>query len=192
MSATHAHSLETWNLYRADVFLHVVRSEVLISRHPPPWISKKQPNAVSFEGIVAENWKKWLQALKIYLTASGIGMKTDEVKVATLLHVGGEQLIAVYNAFSWNESGDQAGDDQKFDKVVAKFAKYCEPRKNITYLRYQVFTRAQGASESVDQFMTELHNKAKQCEFGGLQDSLIRDRLICCLMSSGDFYGRVI
>ena len=65
---------------------------------------------------------------------SGIATKTDDVKIAALLHIGGKQLISVYNAMKWYEDGDEEGDDKKHEKVVAKFQKYCEPRKNLTYL----------------------------------------------------------
>ena len=34
-------------------------------------------------------------------------------------------------------------------------------------------------TESVNHFVTELRNRAKKCELGQLEDSLICDRLIC-------------
>ncbi len=40
------------------------------------------------------------------------------------------------------------------------------------------FTRVQGKSESINAYMTDLKNKAKDCEFGQLTDSLIRDRIV--------------
>ncbi len=139
----------------------------------------KPPSEMQWEGNVAENWRKWYQVLTIYYTASGIATKTDAVKIAALLHIGGEQLISVYNAMKWDEDGDVEGDDKKYEKVVAKFQKYCEPRKNLTYLRYQFFTRAQSESETVENLVTDLRNKARDCEFGALEESLIKDRLIC-------------
>ena len=41
------------------------------------------------------------------------------------------------------------------------------------------FTRVQGKSESIDAYVTDLKNKAKDCEFGTLTDSLIRDCIVC-------------
>lgn len=37
----------------------------------------------------------------------------------------------------------------------------------------------QGKSESIDAYVTDLKNKAKDCEFGQLTDLLIRDRIVC-------------
>ena len=75
---------------------------------------------MEWEGNVAENWKKWHQELKIYFTATGIAAKTDDVKIASLLHIGGEQCIAVHNSFKWNETGDTEGDAEKYAKIVNK------------------------------------------------------------------------
>lgn len=41
------------------------------------------------------------------------------------------------------------------------------------------FTRSQAQSEIIDAYVTDLKNKAKDCEFGELCDSLIRDRIVC-------------
>ena len=139
----------------------------------------KPPSSLNFEGNVSENWKRWKQALEIFFVASDIDTKGDARKIATLLHVGGEQLIDVFNSFEWTETGDDEGDDKRYEKVVAKFERYCAPRKNITYMRYQFFAKTQLADESVDHFVTELRNRARECEFGPLTESLIRDRLIC-------------
>lgn len=41
------------------------------------------------------------------------------------------------------------------------------------------FTRSQGPAETIDMYVTDLKSKAKDCEFGDLHDSLIRDRIVC-------------
>lgn len=49
----------------------------------------------------------------------------------------------------------------------------CE--KNLTYIRPIFFAGAQKHSEPIDSYVTELKNKAKDCEFGDLHDSLVKD-----------------
>ena len=63
--------------------------------------------------------------------------------------------------------------------IVQKFETYCTPKKNTTYERHKFFTRNQKSDETIDQYVTELRTMAKNCEFGDLCDSLIRDRIIC-------------
>ena len=122
---------------------------------------------------MSENWKRWLQALKIYFTASGIGAKSDEVKIAACLHIGGEQMIAVYNTFEWAED-----EEKTFENVEKKFKDHCEPRKNMTYLRHKFFSRRQGDDETIDHYVTDLKNLAKDCELAQLEQELTKDILV--------------
>ncbi|XP_057191716.1 uncharacterized protein K02A2.6-like isoform X1 [Triplophysa rosa] len=70
-------------------------------------------------------------------------------------------------------------DVNNFDVLKEKFRSHCEPRKNLTYLRHLFFTRAQAPNELIDAYVTDLKNKAKECEFAQLTESLIRDRIVC-------------
>ena len=45
-------------------------------------------------------------------------------------------------------------------------------------------TRAQGATEGIDVYVTELRKLARNCEFGELHDSIIRDRIVCGIRSN--------
>lgn len=69
----------------------------------------------------------------------------------------------------------------KVDKINEKFQTYCNPRKNVTYERHVFNKRSQHTGESVDKYVTELKTLAKSCEFGDLNDSLIKDRIVCSI-----------
>jgi hypothetical protein len=94
-----------------------------------------------------------------------------------LLHVAGFEALEVYNTFQW----DTAGDDVKVDKIMEKFERYCNPRKNLTLDKHSFFTRNQQEDETVDTYVTELRNKASRCKFADLKDGLIRDRIVCVI-----------
>ncbi|KAJ8038372.1 hypothetical protein HOLleu_15778 [Holothuria leucospilota] len=93
----------------------------------------KAPKQMTFEGNCAANYKRWIQTLEMYFVASGVDKKSDSVKIANLLNKGGERMIAIYNAFQWDNDDDVLN---KYDKVKGQFSRYFEPRKNLTYLRY--------------------------------------------------------
>lgn len=133
----------------------------------------KPPNSLCFEGNLAENWRTWIQKFDLYLVATGITEKSDKVKCATFLHVAGDDAIKVFNTMDFDDDVDD------FDVLKEKFREYCEPRKNSTYLRHIFFTRAQGPNETIDAYVTDLKNKAKDCEFGLLTEDLIKDRIVC-------------
>ncbi len=132
------------------------------------------PSALSLQGNLAENWKVWLQKFELYLIASGVAEKSETVQCATFLHIAGEEAIKVYNTFQFT-----AEEVNKIDELKKKFKEYCEPRKNLPYIRHMFFMRAQGTGETIDAYVTDLKHKAKDCEFADLTDSLIRDRIVC-------------
>lgn len=100
--------------------------------------------------------------------------KSETTQCGTFLHIVGEEAINVYNTFQFT-----AEEVNKIDELKNKFKEYCEPRKNLPYIRHMFFTRAQGTGETIDAYVTDLKHKAKDCEFGDLTDSLIRDRIEC-------------
>jgi len=140
----------------------------------------KPPRGLEFSGNLSENWKRFWQRFDLYLRATGGDEKDDDVKTAIFLHVIGEEALEIYNGFQWGS----AGDDKKLQKVKEKFEEYCIPRTNITFERHRFFTCSQRSGETIDQFVSELQNRAKTCEFGALKDGLIRDRVICGVPSS--------
>ena len=46
-------------------------------------------------------------------------------------------------------------------------------------IRYNFNTRNQRPGEGFESYYTELRNTVKDCEFGSLEDNLLRDRLVC-------------
>lgn len=64
--------------------------------------------------------------------------------------------------------------------MLEKFEQYFLPKKNLSYERFKFFTRKQLANESIEQFVTDLKNRASS-EIGKLQESLIKDIFTCGL-----------
>lgn len=62
--------------------------------------------------------------------------------------------------------------------MVEAFRNYCKPLKNETYDRYKFFTRTQQDGEDFDHFITDIKTLADVCNFGALQESLIRDKIV--------------
>ena len=72
-----------------------------------------------------------------------------------------------------------SGDDRKkYEKVIDKFDKYFKVKKNVIYERTRFNQHSQLLDESADHFITEIHRLADNCEFGDMEDQLIRDRLV--------------
>ena len=71
-------------------------------------------------------------------------------------------------------------DDERcdIDIVLTKMTGFCRGVANETYERYLFNTRSQGENESVDEFYSALLALSKNCSFGKLTSSLMKDRVI--------------
>lgn len=133
----------------------------------------KPPEELRFKGDVASNWKLWKQKFNLYLLASGKSEKKDDVKIAVLLSLLGDEGIQIYNTFEYSEGEDNT----KLTTILAKFDTYCNPIRNLVYEHFKFFKRDQLPGETVDQFVTALRQLANTCDFKE-KDVLIRDRIV--------------
>ena len=70
-------------------------------------------------------------------------------------------------------------DEMKLAPVLHKFLEYCNLRKNITILRHMFCTYKLQESQNFHIFLTKLKKVSSECEFDNLQDSLIKDVIVC-------------
>ncbi|KAG5895240.1 hypothetical protein JTB14_003454 [Gonioctena quinquepunctata] len=134
----------------------------------------KQPEEMSLDGDLALNWKKFKAAYKLYIVASGCSAKEDKVKAAILLHIIGNGAREILETLSLTE--DEKQDE---DKILQEFEKYFVPKTNVSIERHKFNTRCQLEGEYFDSFLKDLRTIAASCNFGQLQSSLIKDRIVC-------------
>jgi len=127
----------------------------------------------------ATNWKKFQRAWNNYEIAARL--KDPEhpdvnksLRTATLLTCIGSDALDVYDGLDF-ESEEQKKD---IDVVLQKLQSYCIGETNEIYERYKFNKRDQELNESVDAYVTALRTLSKMCNFGILEDSLIRDRIV--------------
>lgn len=137
------------------------------------------PSKLEISGNLATNWKKFQRAWNNYEIAARL--KDPEhpdvnksLRTATLLTCIGSDALDVYDGL------DFASEEQKtdIDVVLQKLQSYCIGETNEIYERYKFNKRDQELNESVDAYVTALRTLAKTCNFGILEDSLIRDRIV--------------
>lgn len=132
------------------------------------------PKPLEFHtGNISEKWRLWKQKFELYLLASGKCGKTDEVKIAILLNLLGDEAIQIYNTFEFESTEDK----KKLETIIAKFEAYCNPLKNLVFEHYKFFKRDQLPDETLDQFLVALRQLASTCEFKE-KDVLILDRIV--------------
>ena len=85
----------------------------------------------------------------------------------------GEESLDIYNTLTFSQD-----EVNKIHPLIQKFDQYFAPKKNIAYQTYLFYTCTQSEC-TFGNFQTDIKNKAKACEFRSLEDSLIRDRIVC-------------
>ncbi|GLV46504.1 hypothetical protein CBL_20842 [Carabus blaptoides fortunei] len=136
--------------------------------------SLNPPSSLNIHDNKSENWAFFKQKFNIFLVAAQKSDKTEDVKVALLLNLIGDDALRLFNTFKLRET-----DKNSLKAVMNAFEDYCSPRKNVVFNRFKFFKKTQEPGESFDQFHTELKSLAKNCDFGvndcTIQEKLLRD-----------------
>ncbi|XP_050497361.1 uncharacterized protein LOC126878596 [Diabrotica virgifera virgifera] len=131
-------------------------------------------NSMQMSGNFYETWKFFIQRFKNYLQATELAKKPEITQCAQLLQLIGEEGFKIYNTFKFSTE-----EKDKLELLIKKFEAHFKPKSNVSNARYCLFTRKQQEGESVDKFITDIINKAKNCELENLEDSLIKTCITC-------------
>ena len=94
--------------------------------------------------------------------------------MATFITCIGYEALRIYNALPFAYEAEK-GD---LDRVLDKMQKYCLGETNVIYERFRFNGKTQQDGESFDNFLTNLIELAKTCQFGTMHDALLRDRIV--------------
>ena len=77
-------------------------------------------------------------------------------------------------------------DDEKkvYETVKTKLESHFVKRRNVIFERCKFNQRKQEEGESVDSFITALHELAEHCNYGALRSEMIRDRIVVGLLNA--------
>ena len=85
----------------------------------------------------------------------------------------GDAAEDIFESFKWEDQ-----EQKTYENVKQKFQNYFSKKKNVIYERAKFNERKQKEGETVDAFITALHKLATKCDYGALNDDLIRDRIV--------------
>ena len=150
----------------------------------------RRPDALVFDGNVAENWRKFEREYEIFIAAAHSD-KPAKTRAYILLNLAGTEAIERERSFTYSPavlSVDNvvitpAESREDPECLKKKFRDICSPVTNVIMERHNFNTRYQKPGETTEAYVSTLRNQAKTCNFGTLQDELIRDRLVCGISS---------
>ena len=132
------------------------------------------PSKLDFKGNLAVNWKKFKRLSANYEVASRLNTQSRDLHTATLLTCIGPDVLEIYDGLPFAISEERT----QIDKVVELLDAYFIGETNEIYEAYLFNQRVQEIRESFDSFLTALRSLAKTCNFGSMQDGMIRDRVV--------------
>lgn len=150
----------------------------------------RRPDPLVFDGNVAENWRKFEQEYDIFIAAAHSD-KNAKTKAYILLNLAGPEAIERERSFTYAPAAMSADGvvetpaESREDPACLKrkFKEICNPETNVIMERHNFNKRQQKPGETIEAYVSTLRNMAKTCNFGALQDELIRDRLVCGISS---------
>ena len=70
------------------------------------------------------------------------------------------------------------GTSRRTKKNLERLTNYFEPKQNIIYQRYMFNSCTQEQDEKFDAYLIKLRHLIQTCEYGALEDELLRDRIV--------------
>lgn len=125
------------------------------------------------EGNISENFRKWRRHLEVYMEATG-SLAEGKPSVSILLHCAGPHIIEIFDQFTW----ENADDKKDVTKVLDKLQAYCNPRTSEVIESHRFWSVDWLEHVPFDVFLTELRQRADQCNFNTEKERMIRDKIV--------------
>lgn len=129
------------------------------------------PKPLKMTSDSAIQWKSWLQHYEWFERATGMYMKDEEMQISTFMTAIGTDWFELYNNFKPNETNN-------LKRIKQKFSEHFLPKTNTAFETLVFNNIKQDANESFDDFLIRAQTQIKKCEFGNLEDRLLRDKII--------------
>uniref|UniRef100_A0A8C1RTY5 Uncharacterized protein n=1 Tax=Cyprinus carpio TaxID=7962 RepID=A0A8C1RTY5_CYPCA len=94
-------------------------------------------------------------------------------KRALLIHCLGAEGQRLFYTLTVSDQGDDT-----YASALSAIREFFVPKVNVVAERYRFRQRSQRAGETTDQYVAALRELAATCEFGAMEDEMIRDQLV--------------
>ena len=143
---------------------------------PPPAVitSIPFPTMLKLSENPADDWKKFKRRWTNYEVASRTDKQPPEVRVASFETCLGDDGQEILEGLKF----DNAADRSDIQKIMEKLQEHFVGKTNESYLRYVFNTRNQQPGETFDKYVSQLRTMIKGCNYGQIEDDLLRDRIV--------------
>ncbi|GFR80074.1 monomeric sarcosine oxidase [Elysia marginata] len=121
---------------------------------------------------IKRNWLRFQRQWNNYAIASRLTIEPEQFQVAVLLTCIGDDANDVLDGMRLQDT-----ERDSVLKLTTILAEYCIGKANETFESYQFHKRNQTEGETIDNYVTNLRQIAKLCNFKE-EDRMIRDRIV--------------
>uniref|UniRef100_A0A674DZP4 Gypsy retrotransposon integrase-like protein 1 n=1 Tax=Salmo trutta TaxID=8032 RepID=A0A674DZP4_SALTR len=114
-------------------------------------------------------WNNWLDSFNTYIEAMDLSTISDKRRTALLRHCLGTEGQRIFRAL---------GSAPTFTAAVSLLRNHFAGKERVLLRRYRLRKRHQRPGESIQSYVANLRDLASSCNYGTLQDEIIRDQLI--------------
>ena len=139
-----------------------------------PALGLSPPEPFSFNK--PEEWNRWIRRFERFRAASGLTEQSEAAQLNMLIYSMGDQADDILQSFTFN--ADKGENEKSYESVKKKFNEHFIPKRNVIYERAMFNSRKQQPGEPVDSFVTSLYTLVERCDYKGLRDEMIRDRIV--------------
>ena len=132
------------------------------------------PAALKMSGSLAAEWKRFRSQWQNYETAADLANATTKKRAAVFLACVGTEAYELYQTMQF--ASEEAS--KEIDNVIEAFERHCVGETNVTYERYEFNRRVQEPAERFDNFLAAIRRLVRTCEYGTLEESILRDRIV--------------
>ena len=124
---------------------------------------------------LAADWRRFKSQFAVFKVAKKFSAMDDEEQIANLLVLMGPDSVPIFDQFVFDETKD--AEKKTLTNVLKFFDDHFEPVKSVIFERVKFNSMKQG-SQPLHRFITLLQTQANNCDYGGMKDELVRDRII--------------
>ena len=124
-------------------------------------------------------WPKWLRRFERYRTASGRIDDSEAKQVNMLLYSIVDSADDILATLSIHET------TATYQEIVDALNEYYGVCRNVITGRARFNHRKQARGESIDAFIQDLYQLAKNCDYGTLKEDSMRDMIVVGVLDEG-------
>ena len=129
---------------------------------------------MKISGNIATEWKRIRGQWENYVVATNLSGEDSARRAAIFLACVGTDAYELFQTLEFDDETHR----KDITKIIDAFEKHCVGETNVTYERYVFNRREQDAAEPFDSFVADIRRLIRTCEYGVIENSIIRDRIV--------------